>query len=199
MELSTILWICGLAAAYYTGSTVSKVRSKAEISALQSQLNAAKGQETRGEKPVTPKPAPAEKPYKNENKQSAKEAFVGNVNKFVPNLNTLLDGTYNSSQWTEIIVDINNDELTNLWKRANKKSDNVLRIFGMWGLKPEYCTSFVATEKDKEMYETINGESIIKGHKYVVKSPCWILTDDTQSKKTIVLKGIVTNEDNRFV
>ena len=196
MELSTILWICGLAAAYYTGSTVSKVRSKAEISALQSQLNAAKGQETGGKKPVTPKPAPAEKPYKNENKQSAKEAFVENVKKFVPNLNTLLDGTYNSSQWTEIIVDINNDELTNLWKRANKKSDNVLRIFGMWGLKPEYCTSFVATENNKEMYETINGESIIKGNKYVVKSPCWILTDDTQSKKTIVLKGIVINEDN---
>lgn len=196
MELSTILWICGLAAAYYTGSTVSKVRSKAEISALQSQLNAAKGQETGGEKPVTPKPAPAENPYKNENKQTAKEAFVENVKKFVPNLNTLLDGTYNSSQWTEIIVDINNDELTNLWKRANKKSDNVLRIFGMWGLKPEYCTSFVATEKDKEMYETLNGEAVIKGYKYVVKSPCWILTDDTQSKKTIVLKGIVTNEDN---
>ena len=122
MELSTILWICGLAAAYYTGSTVSKVRSKAEISALQSQLNAAKGQETGGKKPVTPKPAPAEKLYKNENKQSAKEAFVENVKKFVPNLNTLLDGTYNSSQWTEIIVDINNDELTSLWKKANKKS-----------------------------------------------------------------------------
>lgn len=196
MELSTFLWICGLAAAYYTGSTVSKARSKAEISALQSQLNAAKGQGTGGKKPVTPKPAPEEKPYKNENKQSAKEAFVENVKKFVPNLNTLLDGTYNSSQWTEIIVDINNDELTNLWKRANKKSDNVLRIFGMWGLKPEYCTSFVATDKDKEMYETLNGEAVIKGYKYVVKSPCWILTDDTQSKKTIVLKGIVINEDN---
>ena len=66
----------------------------------------------------------------------------------------------------------------------------------MWGLKPEYCTSFVATEKDKEMYETLNGEAVIKGYKYVVNSPCWILTDDTQSKKTIVLKGIVTNEDN---
>lgn len=196
MELSTFLWICGLAAAYYTGSTVSKVRSKAEISALQSQLNAAKGQETGGKKPVTPKPAPAEKLYKNENKQSAKEAFVENVKKFVPNLNTLLDGTYNSSQWTEIIVDINNDELTGLWKKANKKVEYILRIFGMWGLKPEYCTSFVATENNKEMYETINGESIIKGNKYIVKSPCWILTDDTQSKKTIVLKGIVTNEDN---
>lgn len=195
MELSTFLWICGLAAAYYTGSTVSKARSKAEISALQSQL-AAKGQETGGNKAVTPKPAHAEKPDKNESKQSAKEAFVENVKKFVPNLNTLLDGTYDSSQWTEIIVDINNDELTSLWKKANRKVDNILRIFGMWGLKPEYCTSFVATENNKEMYKTINGESIIKGHKYVVKSPCWILTDDTQSKKTIVLKGIVTNEDN---
>lgn len=196
MELSTFLWICGLAAAYYTGSTVSKARSKAEISALQSQLNAAKGQETGGTKTVAPKLTHAEKPDKNESKQSAKEAFVENVKKFVPNLNTLLDGTYNSSQWTEIIVDINNDELTSLWKKANKKVDYILRIFGMWGLKPEYCTSFVATENNKEMYETINGESIIKGNKYVVKSPCWILTDDTQSKKTIVLKGIVTNEDN---
>ena len=192
MELSTFFWICGVAAAYFAGNSLAKAKSKAEISALQSQLNAVKKPGKKEEPRETPKPAPVE-PSK---KMSAKEAFVENVKKFVPNLNTLLDGTYNSSQWTEIIVDINNDELTNLWKRANKKSDNVLRIFGMWGLKPEYCTSFVATEKDKEMYETINGESIIKGHKYVVKSPGWILTDDTQSRNTIVLKGIVTNEDN---
>ena len=104
--------------------------------------------------------------------------------------------TYNSSQWTEIIVDINNDELTNIWKKASKKVDYVLRIFGMWGLKPEYCTSFVANGIEMGMYETINGEAIIKGHKYFVKTPCWILTDDAQSKKTIVLKGTVTDEDN---
>lgn len=192
MELSTFLWICGVAAAYFAGNSLAKAKSKAEISALQTQLNAVKKPGIKEEPRETPKPAPV-KPSK---KMSAKEAFVENLDKFVPKLNTLLDGTYNSSQWSEIIVDINNDELTNLWKRANKKVDNVLRIFGMWGLKPEYCTSFVATEKDKEMYETLNGEAVIKGHKYVVKTPCWILTDDTQSKKTIVLKGAVTNEDN---
>ena len=192
MELSTFLWICGVAAAYFAGNSLAKAKSKAEISALQSQLNAVMKPGKKEEPRETPKPAP-EEPSKN---MSAKEAFVENLDKFVPKLNTLLDGTYNSTQWSEIIVDINNDELTNLWKRANKKVDNVLRIFGMWGLKPEYCTSFVATEKDMEMYETLNGDAVIKGHKYIVKTPCWILTDDTQSKKTIVLKGAVTNEDN---
>lgn len=133
--------------------------------------------------PVKPlSPPPPVKPSK-----SAKVAFLENIDRFKTLFPTLCDGSFNSSDWTDNIIDIDNDELTMYWKKVHTSVDAWLRLLASWGLKPENCTSFKAMEVHKKMYVTKDGSEIILGQSYNVIQKCWIQTDSDNRNKVLVM------------
>lgn len=133
--------------------------------------------------PVKPlPPPPTAKPSK-----SAKVAFLENLDRCKALLPTLCDGSFNSSDWTDNIIDIDNDELTMYWKKAHTSVDAWLRLLASWGLKPDNCTSFKAMEIHKKMYVTKDGSEIILGQSYNVIQKCWIQTDSDNRTKVLVM------------
>ena len=133
--------------------------------------------------PVKPlSPPPPVKPSK-----SAKVAFLENIDRFKTLFPTLCNGSFNSSDWTDNIIDIDNDELTMYWKKAHTSVDAWLRLLASWGLKPENCTSFKAMEVHKKMYVTKDGSEIILGQSYNVIQKCWIQTDSDNRTKVLVM------------
>lgn len=148
-------------------------------------------EETRksGKKPTpTPppvKPLPPTSPIKAS--KSAKVAFLENLDRFKALLPTLCDGSFNSSDWTDNIIDIDNDELTMYWKKAHTSVDAWLRLLASWGLKPDNCTSFKAMEVHKKMYVTKDGTEITLGQSYNVIQKCWIQTDSESRNKVLVM------------
>lgn len=119
--------------------------------------------------------------------KSAKVAFLENLDRFKALLPTLCDGSFNSSDWTDNIIDIDNDELTMYWKKAHTSVDAWLRLLASWGLKPDNCTSFKAMEVHKKMYVTKDGVEITLGQSYNVIQKCWIQTDSDGRNKVIVM------------
>lgn len=119
--------------------------------------------------------------------KSAKVAFLENLDRFKDLLPTLYDGSFNSSDWTDNIIDIDNDELTMYWKKAHTSVDAWLRLLASWGLKPDNCTSFKAMDVHKKMYVTKNGTEITLGQSYNVIQKCWIQTDSDSRNKVIVM------------
>lgn len=122
--------------------------------------------------------------------QSAKEAFLSNVNKFesiLPQLNNSL----NIESWTEQIVDINNPQLTALWQRCLKNTAMWKQMLSSWGLRQDTCKSFTYLDKYANMYETADGSDPESSCKYRVLDGCWILTDDSTGNKRVIKKGII--------
>ena len=119
--------------------------------------------------------------------KSAKVAFLENLDRFKALLPTLCDGSFKSSDWTDNIIDIDNDELTMYWKKAHTSVDAWLRLLASWGLKPDNCISFKAMDVHKKMYVTKNGTEITLGQSYNVIQKCWIQTDSDSRNKVIVM------------
>lgn len=180
MRTSTLLWIgIGVIVAIMLYRAYSNKKSNTRETA----------------NPTTPHPkqtpdiSPEKKPL---NSSVAKKAFLGNINRFISKLNSLCDGTYNENDWIDDIIDINNHDLIGFWKKCYRDENSVLRLLAMWGIAPDKCTSFVAMDYHKEMYELADNTPIMKGNTYKVKTPCWILTSsdgDGKTKKSIILKG----------
>lgn len=139
------------------------------------------------ENQVTPPSVQALPEKKLKSSKSAKVAFGENIDRFKALLPTLCDGSFNSSDWTDNIIDINNDELTMYWKRAHTSVDAWLRLLASWGLKPDNCTSFKAMEVHKKMYETKDGSEIVLGQSYSVIQKCWIQTDSNNQSKILIM------------
>lgn len=122
--------------------------------------------------------------------QSAKDAFLCNVGKFcdiLPQLNDAL----NVESWSEQIVDINNVQLTALWKRCLKDTIIWKQLLSSWGLRQDTCKSFTYLEKYANMYDTTDKSDPEVGTKYRVIDGCWILTDNNSGNKTVVKKGLI--------
>lgn len=128
--------------------------------------------------------------------KSAKVAFLENLDRFKALLPTLCDGSFNSSDWTDNIIDIDNDELTMYWKKAHTSVDAWMRLLASWGLKPENCVSFIAMEVHKKMYVTIDGAEITLGQSYNVSQKCWIQTDSDNCSKVLVMGKVRINHGN---
>lgn len=198
-EVNTFLWIGGIIVTYALAHSIANGKKRKEISDLSAKLSDANAEIEKLKKQLfvanaeierlkrdrdTPPPKPI----------GAKEIFIKNISRFTTKFNSLLDGSYNSNNWTDDIIDLNNEELTAYWKNIHNKVDSILRMLAMWGIKPETCSSFVGINSYKKMYFTETGDSIEKGIRYVVKSPCWILTDNATGEKKIILKGVVSHE-----
>lgn len=119
-------------------------------------------------------------------------AFKENMDLFIP----LLDGVTkheisNRAKWTEIIVSINNDELTELWRAANNRPDLWVTYLQTFGLQMDWVDTFEAAEYHKEMYDDKAGIELQIGKNYKVLSACWILTDEN-NLKSVAKKGVVS-------
>lgn len=142
---------------------------------------------TRSGEGTPPTPPGETLPPPSQPSKSAKVAFLENLDRFKALLPTLCDGSFNSSDWTDNIIDIDNDELTMYWKKAHTSVDAWLRLLASWGLKPDNCTSFKAMDVHKKMYVTKNGTEITLGQSYNVIQKCWIQTDSDSRNKVIVM------------
>lgn len=186
--LSTCLWTGGLCLAFVAGRFSGKRNEKFEefqrkISSLERENAELKnGSVNGGDGVIKKKYTPA------------KDDFIANIDRFLPYLNSLIDGSYNSEIWTDNIIDINNDELMTYWKKIHNNQESILRLLAMWGIKCDDCNSFEGLDIYAHMYETTDGTPIIVGKRYKVVKPCWMITSD-RNKKTL-LKGVVENGNN---
>lgn len=186
MGTAVFLWIGGLVAGYLIGRIVTNNKKETEIFSLKERLSITKIEMEKLNAEIRTLKSqilPSE--------QSAKEAFMANINLFKSNLNTLLNGTYNKDDWDYQIRKINNKELSNYWGKVCQNVDSILRMLAMWGIRSDDCIAFVGIDIYNEMYATSSGVSIENGVHYTVKSPCWVITDTNTGKKQILLKGIV--------
>lgn len=139
-----------------------------------------------------------EKSERQYNLVSAKRALVNNIHKFSTLLPTLHRGI-SLEKWTEIVVDINDYDLTEFWKKVAKQPDvgkKMTQILSSWQIKSDTCKSFTCLTEDNVLaYQLPDGSKLEMGLKYKVESPCWIHTiensDGTITKK-ILIKGVVT-------
>lgn len=136
-------------------------------------------------------PAPSVAEGKNVvSKLSAKEAFLHNVDKFehiLPQLNDKL----NIESWSEQIIDINNPQLIELWKRCLKNVGVWKQMLSSWGLRQDTCKTFTYLDKYANMYDVADGKSPEDGCKYRVIDGCWILTNDNNGEKRVIRKGLI--------
>lgn len=168
----------------------SRSKSKKEIDNLKK-----KEQELQAELERVKKQAQnAAQTTSNSNKQyvPADIAFKENLDLFIP----LLDGVTkqeisNRAKWTEIIVSINNDDLTELWRAANNRPDLWVTYLQTFGLQMDWVDTFEAAGYHKEMYDDKSGIELQVGKNYKVLSACWILTDEN-NLKSVAKKGIVS-------
>lgn len=185
--LSTCLWTGGICLAYVAGR--SSGRRNGEFEELQRKVTSLERENEELKKAKKSDSVNQNEYVSKKNYVPAKEDFLKNIDRFLPYLNSLVDGTYNSEVWTDNIIDINNGELMTYWKKIHDNQESILRLLAMWGIKPDNCDSFEGMETYALTYETADGSPIVVGKKYKVIKPCWMITSDN-SKKTL-LKGIV--------
>ena len=133
-------------------------------------------------KPISVKPIPT---------GPAKDAFLKNIDSFVPYLDGLLSGTIDKTLWSEAIVSINNQELLDLWRKAVTNPRVWVNVIASWGISSDKCMEFVAIDGRNDLYETMNKSPLIVGKKYKVATYAWIQTN-MDGKKSIIKKGIVS-------
>lgn len=144
-----------------------------------------------------PEPAPKPKPERPYNLILAKKALLNNLPKISILLPTLHNG-FSIQKWTEVIVDINDYDLTEFWKKMAAQPDvtkKMLQVLSSWQIKCDTCKSFTCSTKDNLLaYKLPDGEQLVMGQKYKVESPCWVLTVENSEgvvSKEILVKGVV--------
>lgn len=124
---------------------------------------------------------------------SAKEAFLANVKNLAPLFEALDKGEKFDETITDAIIEINNNDLMNIWVKICKNPNAVLRILASWGIRREDEVQFKPQKHHFERYKLNNGQSLIEGYNYKVLSPCWIYTfidNDGATHKEVVIKGV---------
>lgn len=126
---------------------------------------------------------------------SAKKAFLANVMNLAPLFESLNKGEKFNETVNDAIIEINNNELMNIWVKICKDPKAIIRIFASWGIRCEDEVQFQPQKHHFERYKLPNGQSIIEGNNYKVLSPCWIYTfidNDGTTHKDVVIKGVAT-------
>ena len=141
-----------------------------------------------------PKPEPAPRPY---NLLCAKKALLSNLEKISFLLPTLHNG-FSVEKWTEVIVDINDYDLTEFWKKLATQPNvtkKMIQVLSSWQIKSDLCKSFTCLTNDNVLaYKLPDGGQLVMGQKYKVESPCWIHTNEDSDgvvSKKIIVRGVV--------
>lgn len=123
---------------------------------------------------------------------SAKDAFLINVPNLAPLFDSLNKGIKFNEAINDAIIEINNQELMEIWVKISKDHKAVLRILSMWGIRREDEIQFQPQSYHIERYDTLDGNAIVSDKTYKVVSPCWIYTrhdKNGKSKKSVIIKG----------
>ncbi|MBQ8452828.1 MAG: hypothetical protein IJ539_03505 [Prevotella sp.] len=184
----TIVIIAGLGIYLLAGKKKRKPKETPEIATGQKSLMP----EKKPLQPRTPNPVDTSgiRPMPD---AQAQQAFLENLSCFKPLLNGLINDTSSKEMWgiwSDLIVTINNNELTALWQKSVVKPAVWLRILASWGLSYDPCAEFTGIKGRDELYETTDRQDITVGQKYKVLTPCWILTT-AEGKKQVIKKGTV--------
>lgn len=130
----------------------------------------------------------------------SKTAFLQNVDKFIPLLNTLINNSLDVVKWSECIVETNQRKLVNLWQKYIQKYKDISQLCSVWmkqleawGLRCDKCNTFTYIKNRYDsLYETENGSPMEENMRYQVITPCWILTLEDEEgvvSKKVVAKG----------
>ena len=127
----------------------------------------------------------------------ARKAFLNHIDDF-SNLFFSLESGADVNKWTEVIITINDKDLTNLWLKCIKMQDvnkKWMQILASWQVKRDTCKSFTClTSSNIASYTLPDGSTLLMDKKYEVVTPCWVYTfedEDGKTIKQIISKGIV--------
>lgn len=120
----------------------------------------------------------------------AREAFLQNISLFAPLLPRLLSDNMGHAGWQRAVAAVGNPELTAYWKKSRGKSKQWRRILHMWGIEPDRRSVITGDDAEAINYLTVSGEPLEQGRSYVVKSPCWKLTESRVA--SVLLPGTAT-------
>lgn len=189
METNDFYWLAFVILAFIAGYQVANRKKKRQVIALSDLL---KQKETEFE----------ELKAKCENLKTSEDgnppvpnvpasvAFCNNVDRFIPLLNGVEKGDIEWKAWSDVVVDINNFNLINIWKSVLNKPDAWIRVMASWGLRCDSCIEFTYVKGREELYDNKDKTPMLVGNKYTVLSPSWIMTT-SEGKKRVIKKGIV--------
>ena len=142
--------------------------------------------------PATPNPTRPNPIKPNPSTPQAKKAFISNIDKLMPFFSGVEEISVNNDGLTDAIIDINDQDLIALWYQFKDRKDLWLNQMAAFGVAPDACKEFVAVERHKERYTTVNGSEIQNGQKYIVLSSCWLFTtiENEKTVKKVIKKGI---------
>lgn len=199
MELSTFYWIAGIGLAFIIGRAVLKKMSKKESKSSSEDIGSSSNKNpTLLKEPVV---------LVKEEKQirdlkgnemlketcSSKQAFLKNINLFLPLLPKLQHGIMNTKEWNSVILSIDNPNLTSDWeKRCNLPIQRWIDKLASWGVSCEKCTAFKGNEYYADKYEITSDSGMVEGKQYEVIDWYWVLTStnvEGVTEKIVILKG----------
>jgi len=155
---------------------------------------------TKSQEPQKDEPQSPPTKTQNSNIGKAKDAMLKNINKFIDLLDDLSKNKLDLNKWTDLIIDLNDKDLMNLWKQfCDKPANKWINLLASWGLRNDNCQSFEGSEYYKMMYWDENKNTIEADVKYDVLFPCWILTidgEDGKSVKKVIKKGVAKKISN---
>jgi len=186
METGSLLWIGGIAVVAIAGCCILRnnahQKRRMNVACKQAELKVEKNM----------------KVERTTSKETPKKVFIDNIETFVPLFDDLARGACSLTAWTEKIVDINHDALTDIWRKYTAKPEQLpilwKRQIEAWGVRCDTCKKFTYISGRNVSYVTEDGEKPIDGKHYQVVSPSWILTleaEDGSITKKIIKAGII--------
>lgn len=119
-----------------------------------------------------------------------KVAFLREKDRLFPLLRGISSSNItNKDEWTKIIEEINNEDLTAMWNNGSKNPNLWFVYLQSFGLQQDFLNEFVGIVEYNERYNISNATQIEVGKTYQVLLPCWIYTDENNIKK-VALKGV---------
>lgn len=199
MELSTYYWIVGIGLAFIAGRIVFKKMNKKRLKKVESTSEVLSKKNH-----ILPKGGGI--PVKEERQSqtskgnevvngncSSKQAFLKNINSFLPLLPKLQHGIMDTKEWNSVILSIGNSNLTSDWeKRCKLPIQRWIDKLASWGVSCEKCMAFKGNKYYVDKYEITSDSEMIEGKQYEVIDWYWVLTStnaDGVTEKKIILKG----------
>ena len=121
----------------------------------------------------------------------AKKAFVKNIDRFSPYLLGLEVNDFNQDGFRDEIISLNNKSLIEFWRFYQYNRDELIAMFGRWGISFNNTGSFVCNQSSSDYYVTENGDSLEIGVKYIVLKAFWLQTSNIDNSQRTLVKGVV--------
>lgn len=139
--------------------------------------------------------------------RSPKQAFVEDINQYLPLLKKLQLGEFSSSEWTAAIVNQYNSNIVDLWTEiCSQNGSNSSKLLSDWrielesfGVRIDESKSFIYHEGKNSPYISSGNITLVDGTKYRIKKPAVVLTKedfDGNVSKSVLLYGEIAPYEN---